>query len=450
MYSEIILSTHAFVPIGELKLPADILDQKLTIRSQYDPNLAISLAKITDTHFGYPLYLHNYAAATDHLVDARSAGTPIDVSMAGDFSLRDNQKPVLERFEREIATGITGWLLNMPTGAGKTVCACKMLQLLGRTTLIIVPRESLMQQWVQRIQQFTDIREEEIGTAQQNICDYEGKKVVLGMIHSLSKDKYPQAFKDYFGLVIWDEVHVAAAASFSQTLSIFAPRYRIGMSATLKRSDGLEEIYRYAIGESLLSISAKTLITPKVCMQAYKAKTIDRSVNAIQSANYRRARLISHLAKDKVRNALVAKHIAQAARNGRRTVCFSERIQQLTTLRDLLLAQEGVNENEVGLFTGETNAADRERILAKSPIILATYGVMAMGVDVPDLRAIVFGTPKADVTQAVGRILRINDQARQPLVIDIVDTVYLDCQHWAKSRERYYTKIAQASIERLE
>jgi len=354
--------------------------------------------------------------------------------MASDFSLRDNQKPVLNRFAEEYAAGKTGWLLNMPTGSGKTVCACKMLSVLGRTTLIIVPRESLMDQWRDRIKQFTTLQDEDIGTAQQNICDYEGKKVVLGMIHSLSKDKYPQEFAKYFGVVIWDEVHVAAAQSFSHTLSIFAPRYRIGMSATLSRRDGLGDIYRYAIGESLLQICPQTLLHPHVTIVPYKDPKCDPALNCIQNNNYRRSKLISHLAADTLRSERIAEYIVTCAQSGRRTVCFSERIQQLQTLQEILEQKHNVSPDTIGLFTGSTKQADRQRILEHSTIILATYGVMSMGVDVPDLRAIVFGTPQANVAQAVGRILRLHASALQTVVYDILDNAYLDCHYWSKSR----------------
>ncbi|MBR4131869.1 MAG: signal recognition particle receptor subunit alpha, partial [Oscillospiraceae bacterium] len=117
----------------------------------------------------------------------------------------------------------------------------------------------------------------------------QGKKVVIGMIHSLAKNKYPKEFCQAFGLVIWDEVHVAAAQSFSQTLSIFAPQYRIGMSATLNRRDGLQDIYKLSIGEKVLAISAHTLLQPNVYILKYKAAKTNYKLNFIQNANFRRA-----------------------------------------------------------------------------------------------------------------------------------------------------------------
>ena len=448
-YSEIRLSTHAFVPKNELTEDLEALIKTYTRTSRYEESIHIPLFRETASHFGFPLYLKDLDTKKAIIYDERSQGQPINVEMADGFSLRDNQKPLMERFCAQLKAGTTGWLINMPTGSGKTVCALNMLRAIGRTTLIIVPRDNLMQQWAQRIQQFTNIAAHEIGQAQQDICDYAGKKVVIGMIHSLAKNKYPQAFCQNFGLVIWDEVHVAAAQSFSQTLSIFAPKYRIGMSATMNRRDGLQDIYKLAIGQEVLAISSHTLLQPNVYILKYKAKKANRRLNFISNANFRRAKLLSILAEDETRNELLATHIAKISQSGRRTVVFSERIQQLKNLHTLLLEKQGVHEEAIGIFTGETKEAERRRILSQSPIILATYGVMALGVDVPDLRAVIFATPQANVAQAVGRILRVNEESLDPLVLDVVDVSYQDCHFWAASRKKYYQNTAQAQLFEL-
>lgn len=64
----------------------------------------------------------------------------------------------------------------------------------------------------------------------------------------------------------------------------------------------------------------------------------------------------------------------------------------------------------------------------------------------PDLRAVVFGTPASDVAQAVGRILRLCEGAKEPVVVDLVDTKYEDCCRWASYRQQYYINTAQAEI----
>ena len=71
---------------------------------------------------------------------------------------------------------------------------------------------------------------------------------------------------------------------------------------------------------------------------------------------------------------------------------------------------------------------------------------MAMVVDVPNLRAVIFATPLSDVAQSVGRILRLCENVKEPVVLDIIDSDYADCIHWSRARQNYYINIAKAEL----
>jgi len=446
-YSEIRLSTHAFVLKSELGNKLSQARSLFTLTSKYEPGVFVETYVETAAHFGFPLHYKNFAEHTENLIDERMVGTAAKFQMAEGFELRENQKPFISKFLQSIAKGKTGFLLSMTTGGGKTILGCRMLQELGRTALIIVPRDSLVKQWVERLTTFTTLTRDDIGIAQQGVCEYQGKKVVVGTIHSLCKDKYPENFKTYFGVALWDEVHVAGAQTFSKTVGMFPAKYRIGMSATVERKDGLADIYKMSLGQiTLAPAKIATLVQPKVFLRAYAAKTRHPYLTKMKDAKARRGKLISELASDLSRNALIAVYAKKFADSGRRTVIFSDRVDQLKLLRDVLTKRHGMSLAAIGLFTGSTKAGDRKVILEHSQIILATYGVMAMGVDVPDLRAIIFGTPLSDVAQSVGRILRLCEGAKDPVVLDIVDSAYFDCTRWAKTRQDYYTKTANALL----
>ncbi|MBQ9407184.1 MAG: DEAD/DEAH box helicase family protein, partial [Desulfovibrio sp.] len=340
-----------------------------------------------------------------------------------------------------------GWLLNLGTGGGKTILACRMLQELGRTALVLVPRQHLVKQWMERILEFTTLQQADIGIAQQNLCEYKGKKIVVGMVHSLSKDKYTEDFKNHFGVVVFDECHVTGAQTFSETLGMFPAKYRIGLSATMERKDNLQDAYKLSIGQVLLAPEKiTTLVQPKVFLRAYKAAKRHPYLSNMKDAKARRGKLISELSSDLARNALIGVYAKKFADSGRRVVVFSDRVEQLKLLRDILTKRHGMSLAAIGLFTGSTKAGDRKVILEHSQIILATYGVMAMGIDVPDLRAVIFATPLSDVAQSVGRILRLCEGTKDPVVLDIVDTAYADCTRWAYMRQKYYNDTAKAKL----
>jgi superfamily II DNA or RNA helicase len=283
--------------------------------------------------------------------------------------------------------------------------------------------------------------------AQGGVCNFRGKKIVVGMIHSLSKDKYPADFKRHFGAVVWDEVHVVGADTFSRTVGMFPSYYRIGMSATPERKDGMQDVFRLNIMQSYLSPNKLiTLVAPKVLLRSYRAVVRHPYLSKMKDAKSRRGKLLTELAGDLSRNALISVYVKKFEASGRRVLVMSDRIEQLLFLRDVLTHRHGLPLSGIGLFTSKTREKDRKMILSSSKIILATYGVMQMGIDVPDLRALVFGTPLSDVAQSTGRILRLCAGAKDPVVLDIVDTAYDDCIRWAAQRQQYYRNTAKAQV----
>lgn len=453
-YSEVILSTHAFIPKAELKQPAERLRALFTVRSWYEQDKEVLLYKETSTHFGVPLYYQDLSKFADEVKDRRSLGHQVSVEMADGFELRENQVGLFSDFCNRLQNNATGFLIEASTGFGKTVIASRMIAEIGLTTLVIVPRDFLVEQWVERLLAHTKLTRDEIGIAQQGVCDYKGKKVVVGMIHSLAKDKYPADFKKYFGLVIWDEVHVVGAETFSRTVGMFSSKYRIGMSATPDRKDGMGDVFKLTIGQTFLSPTkagaGSTLVSPKVFLRSYAASKKHAYLSRMKDAKSRRGVLISELAGDLARNALIAIYAKKFVESDRRVLVFSDRTEQLTLLKEILVKRHGMKAAGIGIFTGSTKEGDRRVILKSSRIILATYGVMAMGVDVPDLRALIFATPLSDVTQSAGRILRLCENAKEPVVLDIIDTAYEDCVRWARSRQQYYTDVARATLYKVE
>ena len=453
-YSEIILSTHSFVKKLELTKPLPHLRNLFTVRSHFEEGKEVSMYEETPELFGIPRYYADVTAHAQKVVDRRTKGTEVSLEMTEGFALRENQVGMFENFCNRLQNGNSGFLVNAPTGYGKTAVAIRMAVELGVTTLVVVPRDFLVQQWVDRILSITKLTRADIGLAQQGVCDFKGKKIVIGMIHSLAKDKYPKEFKEYFGAVFWDEVHVVGAETFAKTVGMFPAYYRVGMSATLDRKDGMSDVFRLAIGQTNLSPvtpgGLNTLVSPKVFLRSYTAKTKHKFLSNMRDAKSRRGVLISELANDLARNALIAVYAKKFTESSRRVLVLSDRIEQLQVVRDILIKRHGFRASAIGLFTGATKDADRKIILQHSQIVLATYGVMSMGIDVPDLRALIFATPLSDAAQSVGRILRLCEGVKEPVLLDILDTRYDDCLRWAKSRQKYYRDVAKAQVYKVE
>ena len=140
-------------------------------------------------------------------------------------------------------------LLVLSCGKGKTVSALHAASALGLPTMSVVNTEDLAHQWRSRILEHTTIKPTEIGWIQGKKWDWEGKKICIAMIQTLSSrsQEIPVKLSRRYGLVVYDEVHILGAPFFNQTAGIFSGR-RWGLSATWERSDGLEELYRYHLG----------------------------------------------------------------------------------------------------------------------------------------------------------------------------------------------------------
>jgi superfamily II DNA or RNA helicase len=437
-YSEIIKRTHWFIKKAELKKPLHELKRFFTIHGRFVDTEPVEVFKETKSYFGVPLYYRNMGRFAGKVIDQTRKGKPIEMSFTSD--LREKQKPVLDQFVQSIAQGKKGFLFTAPTGTGKTICMLDMLSRLKKTALVVVPRNAIVNQWIERIVEHTDIKREEIGLAQQNVCDYEGKKIVVGMIHSLIKDKYPMEFKDYFGVIVFDEVHVTGAPEFSKAVSLFPAEYRIGATATPERADKMDDVYKMHLAEASLRIGGGTDVTPTVFLRGYTAKKAHPYLHKIQEAVNRRGVLITELAKDTARNALIALYVKKFVKSGRRTLILSDRKDQLKVLRDLMTKRHGLVPKDVGIFVHETKEIERKRVLNRCKVILATYGVMSMAMDVPDLRALVFATPQSEVEQPLGRILRMCETVKDPVALDIIDMKYNDAVRWAKRRQEHYEK----------
>ena len=116
-----------------------------------------------------------------------------------------------------------GGLLEIHTGAGKTVMGLNIISQLKKKTLIIVHKEFLLRQWIERIEQF--LPNAKVGKIQGEVIDIENKDIVIGMLQSLSMKDYPKSIFDSFGLSVYDECHHIGAEVFSRVLFKVVTKY---------------------------------------------------------------------------------------------------------------------------------------------------------------------------------------------------------------------------------
>jgi len=311
-----------------------------------------------------------------------------------------------------------GGVLSLAPGQGKTCMALAFSAHLKLRTLIVVHKEFLANQWRDRIQQFCPGAT--IGRIQQGICDTD-KDFVIAMIQTLcsrGEDALPSRTFDQFGFLIVDEAHHIGAAAFSQAMFRFCPRYTLGLTATPERKDGLTRILYWFLGPEFFRVQRENQKTTKVEVIAYKDPAFKESPPVTRFGKINMAQMVTDVTDLPRRNEFIIKIAREAAEGGRRVLILSDRREHCQ-----FLAGEFGSELS-GLYYGGLKEAQLDESSRKR-IIIGTFAMAQEGLDIPVLDTIILASPKSDITQAIGRIMRETPgKLNNPLIYDIVD-------HWS-------------------
>jgi superfamily II DNA or RNA helicase len=423
---------------------SEALEKRFEAVSRFgDP---FSMSKVVGKH------LHLPRAVCPMGLDLRVDGVAIDFTSS--FVPRSvEQARVVSEVVACLKAGHSG-VLQAPTGFGKTAVFSEVIAQLGIKPLIIVTKDDLQNQWIDAAQKMLGLKPKEIGLIRQDTCQVEGRKFVIGMIHSLSiPGRYPQWILDEFGLVCWDEVHHISAESFSNTAQLFPSKLRWGLSATVDRVDGKEVLIFANIGP--IRVKAHDLpMTPRIVQvmtnwMCPRVRKIDeegrQKVVRLPHSPGKCGHITKIISKDIGRNTRLAAITMACHAKGRRIVVFSDLLEHLDRFKGML---SGLPSKDIGYYVGGMKQSELDKSKA-CRIILATYHMMSEGSDIPWLDTAVLLTPRSDVRQVVGRILREHPDKQEPLVIDPVDDDSPVYAGYAKRRRHWYRAIgavvAQAS-----
>lgn len=364
-----------------------------------------------------------------------SEGNNIDVPFAGD--LRDYQQRITDKYiNHAVKNGINGGggLLDIYTGAGKTVMALNILSRLRKKTLIIVHKGFLVQQWEERIRQYLPTAR--IGKIQAKIVDIEDKDIVIGMLQSLSMKDYHEDQFASFGLTIVDEVHHISSEVFSRSLVKIVTKYTLGLSATMQRKDGLTKVFKMYLGDIIHKETRDK--EHQVLVKGINYYVDDDEFNEVEydyRGNAKFSTMISKLCSYNHRTEFMLNVIKEEIKrdNKQQFIVLAHNKSLLKYLHDAI---EHRSIATVGYYVGGMKEADL-KASEKRQVIIATYAMAAEALDIKSLTTLMLATPKTDVVQAVGRILR--QKGHQPVVIDIIDNHEPFRKQWMK-RKAYYSK----------
>ena len=344
-------------------------------------------------------------------------GTPIDIKFNG--SLRKEQEPIVKLY-KDAADKIGGGLISLKCGGGKTVLSLWIISLLKVKTIVVVHKDFLMTQWRDRIGEF--LPEARIGKIQQNTVDIENKDIVLAMVQSLSMKEYdPEVFSS-FGLAVFDECHHLGAEVFHRSMAKVSSKYMLGLSATPDRKDGLRKVFEWYIGPMVYSTKEKNTDYIETRIYEYKNDNpLYSKEEILRNGKQCIPRMINNICNFKDRCQYINNLVKVEYNLGRKILILSDRREYLNETMAWL--NNNLSDNCAGLYVGGMKPNELRESQEKD-IILGTFSMASEGMDIPKLNTIVLSSPKSDVIQSVGRILREKADVRKfhPLVIDIKDS----------------------------
>jgi superfamily II DNA or RNA helicase len=366
-------------------------------------------------------------------------GDDIHLSFQGD--LRDFQHNIIDAYFHHIHEHDCA-LLDIPCGFGKTVCALNIISRLAKKTLVIVHKDFLLQQWKERIQEF--LPDARIGKIQGPVVDIDDKDIVIGMLQTLSMKALDPCIFESFGLTVVDETHHMGAEVFSNALFAIVTKHMLGLSATMKRKDGLTKIFKMFLGEVAYTMKRNTDEDDLTIQQVFYDNQDDEFSEEI--LNYRGQTQYSAMIKKICEFNPRSEAILRILKD----LCDDSKNRQImilahnkSLLEYLYNAVEHRQYDTVGYYVGGMKQ-NQLKLSESKRIILGTYAMAEEALDIKTLSCLVLATPRSDVTQAVGRILRMKHE--QTIVVDIIDQ-HKTFKNQSKKRESFYKRNRYTIIQ---
>lgn len=367
-------------------------------------------------------------------------GTPLPAGISFQGKLR---QPQLKAFDALVAHD--NGVLAATTAFGKTVVAAALIANRARNTLILVHRQELLNQWVERLRSFVNIDPKQIGVVGGGKREPTGV-IDVALIQSLvRKGEVADIVADYGHLIV-DECHHLSAASFELVARRSKARYVVGLSATVARRDGHHPIIFMQCGPVRHRVDARVQAAERGIRHRVRGRFTRFELPASLASVERPSMpaIYAALAQDIARNDLIFDDVLKSLEAKRSPIVLTERKDHLDYLqkrfssfvRNLIVLRGGMSAKDRKAASAALKLSDDNERL-----ILATGRYVGEGFDDSRLDTLFLTMPiswKGTLAQYAGRLHREHDGKKDVLVVDYVDqTVPVLTRMAAKRRAGY-------------
>jgi len=382
---------------------------------------------------------HGVALAID---DRRENGAALDVTFRGSLT------SVQEQAVRALLAHDTG-ILVAPSGMGKTVVGVYLVAARGRSSLVLVHRKPLLDQWVAQLSLFLDIESKDIGQIGAGKAKPNGR-LDVAMLQSLVRKGQVSDLVAGYGHVIVDECHHCPCVSFERVLAETKARYVTGLTATPRRRDGHDPIMSMQLGPVRLSVDPKS----QAARHPFEHKLVVRETGFQPPAVSDRAGIqgiYAALAADPKRNDLIFDDVVGALEEKRSPILLTERRDHLEHFAERLRAFT----RHLIVLHGGMKPKERREVLARlaaipdeeERLLLATGRYVGEGFDDARLDTLFLALPvswRGTLVQYTGRLHRLHPGKVEVRIYDYVDRGVPMLARMFEKRLRGYRAIGYA------
>ena len=400
-----------------------------------------------------------------HRIDETNHGRSINVEFNG--VLRKEQQDAVDAL-LEKDNGV----LSAATAFGKTVVGAKLISTRKVNTLILVHRQQLLAQWMERLAEFLLIHEDlpelftksgrkqktaligQLGAGKNRLSSI----VDVAIMQSLNKGgNVKECIKNY-GMIIVDECHHVPAFSFEQILKSSTSKYIYGLTATPDRPDGHHPIIFFYCGPIRHIVDAKIQAEKRPFDHFLIPRfTSFRTGDSEKQEGLTIQKIYSELIEDEIRNELIIDDVVECHKNGRNSLVLTGRVAHANSLSYLLKKKIP----DVISLTGGMGTKKTTEILKKiasmpenKPFVLvATGSFIGEGFDESRLDTLFLAMPvawKGTLQQYAGRLHRLHKSKKDVQIYDYIDIHVRMLEKMYGKRLKGYSAIGyKAKVENI-
>lgn len=462
LVDRIILNSKFTVPAK--LVPIDVLDKFKAKIIKDEEEEILSFFTYNEEDDTYSFAAGNLAKLAEHfdfnLIDDRRPIVPAENRIKFNIPLRPGQIAVVKQTLEHSVEGVFGFgQIEAPPRFGKTVVMAFLTCHLGLKTILLVHQLDLANQAFRTFRKEIEIDgkvipltnidevEERVGRKVIGICNkvedldkYDVCFITYQKFLSKKGQKLMEKYHDKFGAVFIDEIHKGAAAGYAGVISKFNSKYRIGVSGTIERKDGLHVVNEFVVGPVIAKGEAE-----QVPCTVYPIRTgVDVHVSAYNVKTFF-TKAYSYLAEHEYRNESIANIMAQWAKAGHVCVALTNRVAHCDLLVKML-EERGVRAAPYHrkAFKNPNDKNERERHLDKcrsgETQVLIAYRTMMLGIDVPAWTALFNLMPianKPNYYQELCRVRTPNPGKTRGYIIDLIDRHHILEQCYASRKSVY-------------